>query len=95
MKRQWGFDHIITKKTKKRASSDVGLIFIAYNMRRLINIIGKANLGAYLKSCMSLFLTELIALRTKISNYRAIDIFNRILNYLFTNEQKGLYLLKI
>lgn len=40
MKRQWGFDHILTKKTMKRASADVGFIFIAYNLRRIINIIG-------------------------------------------------------
>ena len=40
MKRGWGLDHIMTKKFKKRASSDVGFIFTAYNLRRLINIIG-------------------------------------------------------
>lgn len=40
MKRQWGFDHIMTKKGIKRASADVGLIMTAYNLRRLINIIG-------------------------------------------------------
>jgi hypothetical protein len=40
MKRQWGFDHIITKKSMKRASADVGFIFIAYNLRRIINIVG-------------------------------------------------------
>ena len=40
MKRQWGFDHIMTKKSMKRASADVGFIFIAYNLTRLINIIG-------------------------------------------------------
>lgn len=40
MKRQWGFDHILTKKTMKRASADVGFIFIAYNLRRILNIIG-------------------------------------------------------
>jgi hypothetical protein len=40
MKRQWGFDHIMTKKTIKRASADVGFIFIAYNLKRIMNIIG-------------------------------------------------------
>ena len=40
MKRQWGFDHIMTKKTMKHASADVGFIFIAYNLKRLIKIIG-------------------------------------------------------
>jgi hypothetical protein len=40
IKRQWGFDHIMTKKTIERASADVGLIFTAYNLRRIINILG-------------------------------------------------------
>lgn len=41
IKRQWGFDHIITKKTISRASADVGLIFIAYNLKRILNLMGK------------------------------------------------------
>ena len=44
MKRQWGYDYIMTKKKKKHASADVGFIFIAYNLRRLINIIGTKSL---------------------------------------------------
>ena len=34
-----GVYYIITKKGIKRASADVGLMFIAYNLRRLMNII--------------------------------------------------------
>lgn len=41
IKRQWGFDHIMTKRTRARASADVGLIFIAYNLKRILNLIGK------------------------------------------------------
>lgn len=44
LKRQWGFDHILTKKGKKRASADVGLMMSAYNLRRLLNLIGMAKL---------------------------------------------------
>ncbi|WP_430817914.1 IS1182 family transposase, partial [Carboxylicivirga sp. RSCT41] len=40
IKRQWGFDHIMTKKSISRAAADVGLIMTAYNLRRLINIVG-------------------------------------------------------
>ena len=65
MKRQWGFDHIMTKKTKARASADVGFIFIAYNLRRLFNIIAKDQLTAYLRACIALFL----ATKTKIRRY--------------------------
>ncbi len=39
IKRQWGFSYIMTKKTKQRAEADVGLIFTAYNLRRLMTII--------------------------------------------------------
>ncbi len=74
MKRQWGFDHIMTKKTKARASSDVGLIFTAYNLRRLINIIGISKLGAYLKEALLYFLTILHALRPKSSNSKPLNI---------------------
>lgn len=49
IKRQWGFDHIMTKKTMKHASADVGFIFVAYNLRRLINIIGIKQFREYLK----------------------------------------------
>jgi len=66
MKRQWGFDYIMTKKTKARASADVGFIFIAYNLRRLFNIIAKDQLTAYLRACIALFLATKIHLRQYI-----------------------------
>ena len=39
----------MTKKTIKRASADVGLIFCAYNLRRLFNLIDHSLLKQYLK----------------------------------------------
>lgn len=39
IKRNWGFDHIMTKKYIYRAAADVGLIFIAYNLKRIMNIL--------------------------------------------------------
>ncbi|MGB5820859.1 MAG: IS1182 family transposase, partial [Saonia sp.] len=38
IKRQWGFDHIMTKKGIAPASADFGLIALAYNLRRLFNL---------------------------------------------------------
>ncbi|OEJ98635.1 transposase [Flavivirga aquatica] len=38
IKRQWGFSYILTKKTMQRASADVGFMFIAYNLKRIWNI---------------------------------------------------------
>ena len=41
IKRQWGFDDILSKKGKKRVSADVGFIFIAYNLKRILSQMGK------------------------------------------------------
>jgi len=41
IKRQWGFDHIMTKKYRTRASADTGPIFIAYNLKRILNILAE------------------------------------------------------
>jgi transposase len=49
IKRQWDFYYIMTKKTIKHASADVGLIFTAYNLRRLFNLIDQNVLKQYLK----------------------------------------------
>ncbi len=56
LKRQWGFSYILTKKGIKRASADVGLMFIAYNLRRIINIVGIDRLNEYLRIFVLLFL---------------------------------------
>jgi transposase len=47
IKRQWGFDHIMIKRYKTRVSADVGLIFVAYNLRRLINILCTKEKGCF------------------------------------------------
>ncbi|WP_426092995.1 transposase, partial [Flavobacterium sp. DSR3-2] len=49
IKRQSDFYYIMTKKTIKRASADVGLIFCAYNLRRIFNLIDQNLLKQYLK----------------------------------------------
>lgn len=40
LKRQWGFDYVITKQGKQRASADTGFMLLAYNLKRIINIVG-------------------------------------------------------
>jgi transposase len=57
IKRQWDFYYIMTKKTIKHASADVGLIFTAYNMRRIFNLIDPNELKQYLKVLTLLFWT--------------------------------------
>jgi transposase len=60
MKRAWGFDHIMTKKSKEHASADVGLIFIAYNLKRIMNIIGINQLMEVITSVLVAILNFLI-----------------------------------
>jgi len=67
IKRQWGFDHIITKKSLKRASADVGFIFIAYNLRRMMNIIDKTIFTKFLQSLAFLFLLIKVSLQSFIA----------------------------
>ena len=43
IKRQWGFDYTLMKG-KKKVDGDVGLIFIAYLLTRLMNILGLSGL---------------------------------------------------
>ena len=49
IKRQWDFYYIMTKKTIKHASADVGLIFTAYNLKRIFNLVDLNMLKMYLK----------------------------------------------
>ena len=95
MKRQWGFDHIITKKTKERASSDVGFIFTAYNLRRIINIVGVVKLGAYLREALLFFLALIFTPKSQISFTQLEKIIKENINYYFDFTQKGLFLVKI
>jgi hypothetical protein len=55
IKRQWGFNYIITKKSIKRAGADIGLMMIAYNLRRIMNIVGMKQLTDHLKEAISYF----------------------------------------
>ena len=68
IKRQWGFNYIMTKKSQKRASADVGLMMTAYNLRRIINIIGVERLKEYLVEKIDLIFRK-TALWDRISAY--------------------------
>jgi hypothetical protein len=71
IKRQWGFYYIMTKKGIKRASADVGFMFIAYNLRRLMNIIDKNQFTKFLQELVFIFsviMTSVKAIIFKISH---------------------------
>ena len=81
IKRQWGFSYIMTKKFKQRAEADVGLIFTAYNLRRLINIIGIDILMEYLKRFILLISSYLHRYRLKLSQYEQLGFLICFSNY--------------
>ena len=66
IKRQWGFDHIITKRTITSASADFGLIALAYNLKRIINIL-KASKSSK-KQCLHYFSRQNRLYESKKSN---------------------------
>ena len=57
IKRYWGFDHVITKKGIKRAAADIGLIFTAYNLRRIFNLVPKKELKELMEKLLRHYLT--------------------------------------
>ena len=67
LKRQWRFSYILTKKEINRASSDVGFMFIAYNLRRIVNILTRDQLIEYLRILASMFLSRIHHSRLKNS----------------------------
>jgi transposase len=83
LKRQWGFSYILTKKGMNRASSDVGLMFIAYNLRRIGNILTRDRLKEYLRILVSLFLTQKCHSRLKSSLWGTFNFWLTVLNSKF------------
>jgi len=92
IKRQWGFSYIMTKKTKQRAEADVGLIFTAYNLRRLISIIGIESLMEYLETFISFIFSCFCLDRLKLSQYKQSIFF---INFYIFHIQKKSNLLRM
>ncbi|MCD4729828.1 MAG: IS1182 family transposase [Bacteroidales bacterium] len=90
IKQQWGFSYILTKKYKKRASADVGLMFIAYNIRRVMNILGKGELKKYLKEVAFSFSDQNRYLTLNFSFGEAAKISNEIIGKIFYHPLKRL-----
>lgn len=75
IKRQWNFHYICTKKFKERANSDVGFMFTAYNLRRILNLIDKNLLKAYFRKLSLYFLTKINSFLANLS-YSIFDKIN-------------------
>ncbi|MGN6601102.1 MAG: hypothetical protein ACTHK8_01555, partial [Ginsengibacter sp.] len=72
IKRQWGFNYVITKRGMKRAGADVGFMFVAYNLRRFMNIIDKTALTKFLQELVISFLEILASPEAIIFKIRRI-----------------------
>jgi hypothetical protein len=70
IKRQWGFSYILTKRGINRATSDVGFMFIAYNFRRILNILGHDRMKEYLRILATLFFGIFCTFKTKFSHFQ-------------------------
>jgi transposase len=75
IKRQWGFSYVLTKKYIERASADIGLMMVAYNLRRIINIVGMKTLKRYLESIFTILCSKNILFK----------LFLRYVNHVFIN----------
>jgi transposase len=79
LKRQWGFNYVLIKQGMNRASADVGFMFIAYNLRRIGNILTREVLKEYLRMLVSLFFSISAFFRRNISRF--VTTFSREIIY--------------
>ncbi len=89
IKRQWGFSYIMTKRGIKKASADVGLMFTAYNLRRIFNILGKETLANYLKCNAFAFIGIFRQIRLHFVRFKAFN-FQSPRKLLFYNSPPNL-----
>jgi len=68
----------------KRASADVGLMFVAFNLRRLMNIIDKNEFKKFLQELAFLFLIIWTSLKVKRLAISVLFLPN--LNYSFLKQ---------
>jgi hypothetical protein len=90
IKRQWGFSYIMTKNGKQRASADVGLMFVAYNIRRIMNILGKDEIEKYLKEVVLIFSGQIRHISLQISPLKVTKIIDEIISSIFYHPLKRL-----
>lgn len=69
LKRQWGFTFTLMKG-KENVLSEVNLLFMIYNLRRIMTILGPNELKNRLKSLISSISLKIRPLLVKISNFK-------------------------
>lgn len=90
IKRQWGYNYILTKKYIKRAEADVGFIFTAYLLRRFISILGTDALKAYLETLLLLLIKKIRLIRLQNINSKPLSFLNNILKTVSVNHKTSL-----
>ena len=80
IKRQWGFYYIMTKQGIKRASADVGLMLIAYNLKRMMNILDPKVFKSYLKQLARFIFVKIASVNLKSGSVSSP-------NFKFTNYE--------
>ncbi len=90
IKRQWGFSYIMTKKYIKRANADVGFMFTAYNLRRIINILGTDVLKAYLETLILVLIAKLYLIKLQGINSKLLSFLHNLAIMIFSNSEKSL-----
>jgi hypothetical protein len=78
IKRQWNFHFILTKKGMHRAASDVGFMFVAYNLRRILNLIDPKVFREYLRTLCLAILTKIDSLRGFLTHFKPATCLNMI-----------------
>jgi hypothetical protein len=73
----------MTKQNMERASADVGLIMIAYNLRRLINIIGLKTLMKWALQQAYYFLKSMVLLEAKLASRKVLILFPNNISFNF------------
>ena len=77
----------MTKKGIERASADIGMIFIAYNLRRLIKILGMERFREYL---MGLF-SKLLGLISVIKAYFGQEELSERIGQIFKEKDTKMF----
>ena len=61
--RQWDFYYVLTQIDNKSASVDVDDIFIAYNFRRILNMVGQSKLKQFFGELVITYLEIRLSIR--------------------------------
>ncbi len=91
LKRQWGFYYISTKKGIKRAGADVGLMFCAYNLRRIINLVDKNQFRKFLEELWPSLFGKMTFLKSIATSFFEAMIFIGTSRHSNSLSIKGLY----